>query len=210
MKKIIQNVVSPFVMFSAGLLLIGCEQANSPDSTETQTSQSSEISEQPSKELATESAATSKAELKSGNMFYIVRDVADMQLKAGDYVEQLKQTQSELQTAINDKDQRQLQATAKNLQQELTGFNQALTGLNLKSQEIDSIRQNIMQANQQVLATPLLNGDVDLSQVDFKKIEKQMDSIQMEMIKLAGMIIPQGQDESEQNEQDSNEQNQES
>lgn len=210
MKKIIQNVVSPFVMFSAGLLLIGCEQANSPDSTETQTSQSSEISEQPSKELATESAATSKAELKSGNMFYIVRDVADMQLKAGDYVEQLKQTQSELQTAINDKDQRQLQATAKNLQQELTGFNQALTGLNLKSQEIDSIRQNIMQANQQVLATPLLNGDVDLSQVDFKKIEKQMGSIQMEMIKLAGMIIPQGQDESEQNEQDSNEQNQES
>jgi len=210
MKKIIQNVVSPFVMFSAGLLLIGCEQANSPDSTETQTSQSSEISEQPSKESATESAATSKAELKSGNMFYIVRDVADMQLKAGDYVEQLKQTQSELQTAINDKDQRQLQATAKNLQQELTGFNQALTGLNLKSQEIDSIRQNIMQANQQVLATPLLNGDVDLSQVDFKKIEKQMGSIQMEMIKLAGMIIPQGQDESEQNEQDSNEQNQES
>ena len=210
MKKIIQNVVSPFVMFSAGLLLIGCEQANSPDSTETQTSQSSEISEQPSKESATESAATSKAELKSGNMFYIVRDVADMQLKAGDYVEQLKQTQSELQTAINDKDQQQLQATAKNLQQELTGFNQALTVLNVKSQEIDSIRQNIMQANQQVLATPLLNGDVDLSQVDFKKIEKQMGSIQMEMIKLAGMIIPQGQDESDQNEQDSNEQNQES
>ena len=209
MKKIIQNVVSPFVMFSAGLLLIGCEQANSPDSTETQTSQSSEISEQPSKESATESAATSKAELKSGNMFYIVRDVADMQLKAGDYVEQLKQTQSELQTAINDKDQRQLQATAKNLQQELTGFNQALTGLNLKSQEIDSIRQNIMQANQQVLATPLLNGDVDLSQVDFKKIEKQMGSIQMEMIKLAGMMIPQGQDEAEQNEQDQSEADQE-
>ena len=209
MKKFIQNVVSPFVMFSAGILLIGCEQANSPDSTEDQTSQSSEVSEQVS-ESAKDSAEISKPELKSGNIFYIVRDVADMQLKAGDYVEQLKQTQSELQTAINDKDQQQLQATAKNLQQELTGFNQALTGLNLKSQEIDSIRQNIMQANQQVLATPLLNGDVDLSQVDFKKIEKQMGSIQMEMIKLAGMIIPQDQNESDQNEQDSNEQNQES
>lgn len=206
MKKFIQNVVSPFVMFSAGILLIGCEQANSPDSTENQTSQSSEVSEQVSKE----SAETSKAELKSGNMFYIVRDVADMQLKAGDYVEQLKQTQTDLETAINDKDQQQLQTTAKTLQQQLTGFNQALTGLNLKSQEIDSIRQNIMQANQQVLATPFLNGEVDLSQVDFKKIEKQMGSIQMEMIKLAGMMIPQGQDEPEQNEQDSNEQNQES
>lgn len=206
MKKFIQNVVSPFVMFSAGILLIGCEQANSPDSTENQTSQSSEVSEQVSKE----SAETSKAELKSGNMFYIVRDVADMQLKAGDYVEQLKQTQTDLETAINDKDQQQLQTTAKTLQQQLTGFNQALTNLNLKSQEIDSIRQNIMQANQQVLATPFLNGEVDLSQVDFKKIEKQMGSIQMEMIKLAGMMIPQGQDEPEQNEQDPNEQNQES
>ncbi|NNH38849.1 hypothetical protein [Acinetobacter terrae] len=201
MKKFIQNVVSPFVMFSAGILLMGCEQANSPDSTENQTSQSSEVSEQVSKE----SAETSKAELKSGNMFYIVRDVADMQLKAGDYVEQLKQTQTDLETAINDKDQQQLQTTAKTLQQQLTGFNQALTNLNLKSQEIDSIRQNIMQANQQVLATPFLNGEVDLSQVDFKKIEKQMGSIQMEMIKLAGMMIPQSQDE-----QDSNEQNQES
>ena len=208
MKKFIQNVVSPFVMFSAGILLIGCEQANSPDSTEDQTSQSSEVSEQVS-ESATDSAETSKAELKSGNMFYIVRDVADMQLKAGDYVEQLKQTQTDLETAINDKDQQQLQSTAKTLKQQLTGFNQALTGLNLKSQEIDSIRQNIMQANQQALATPLLNGDVDLSQVDFKKIEKQMGSIQMEMIKLAGMMIPQGQDEAEPNEQDQSEADQE-
>ena len=209
MKKFIQNVVSPFVMFSAGILLIGCEQANSPDSTEDQTSQSSEVSEQVA-ESAKDSAETSKAELNSGNMFYIVRDVADMQLKAGDYVEQLKQTQTDLETAINDKDQQQLQSTAKTLKQQLTGFNQALTGLNLKSQEIDSIRQNIMQANQQALATPLLNGDVDLSQVDFKKIEKQMGSIQMEMIKLAGMIIPQGQDEPAQNDQDPNEPNQES
>jgi ribosomal protein L29 len=208
MKKFIQNVVSPFVMFSAGILLIGCEQANSPDSTEDRTSQSSEVSEQVP-ESATDSAETSKAELKSGNMFYIVRDVADMQLKAGDYVEQLKQTQTDLETAINDKDQQQLQSTAKTLKQQLTGFNQALTGLNLKSQEIDSIRQNIMQANQQALATPLLNGDVDLSQVDFKKIEKQMSSIQMEMIKLAGMMIPQGQDEAEQNEQDQSEADQE-
>lgn len=208
MKKFIQNVVSPFVMFSAGILLIGCEQANSPDSTEDQTSQSSEVSEQVS-ESAKDSAETSKAELKSGNMFYIVRDVADMQLKAGDYVEQLKQTQTDLETAVNDKDQQQLQSTAKTLKQQLTGFNQALTGLNLKSQEIDSIRQNIMQANQQALATPLLNGDVDLSQVDFKKIEKQMGSIQMEMIKLAGMMIPQGQDEAEPNEQDQSEADQE-
>ena len=75
----------------------------------------------------------------------------------------------------------------------MTDFNQALRGLNLKSQEIDSIRQEIMRSNQQVLATPLLNGAVDFSQVDFKKIERQMSNIQMEMLKLASMMIPQNQ-----------------
>lgn len=192
MKKFIPNAVLPFAILSTGILLSGCEQASEPQSDDIQTTQSADIApNQP-----TETTAT--ADLKSGNMFYMVRDVADMQLKAGDYVAQLKQTQNELQTAINDKDQQQLQATAKTLQQQLTGFNQALTSLNLKSQEIDSIRQNILHANQQVLATPLLNGNIDLNQLDFKKIEQQMGSIQTEMIKLAGMMIPQGQDKQDQ------------
>ncbi|SDY76159.1 hypothetical protein [Acinetobacter kyonggiensis] len=192
MKKFIQNAVLPFVMLSTGMLLSGCEQASEPQSDDIRTTQSTDTAmNQP-----TETTAT--ADLKSGNMFYMVRDVADMQLKAGDYVAQLKQTQNELQTAINDKDQQQLQATAKTLQQQLTGFNQALTSLNLKSQEIDSIRQNILHANQQVLATPFLNGNIDLNQLDFKKIEQQMGSIQTEMIKLASMMIPQGQDKQEQ------------
>ena len=192
MKKFIQNAALPFVMLSTGTLLSGCEQASEPQSDDIQTTQSADVAlNQPTKTTAT-------ADLKSGNMFYMVRDVADMQLKAGDYVAQLKQTQNELQTAINDKDQQQLQATAKTLQQQLTGFNQALTSLNLKSQEIDSIRQNILHANQQVLATPLLNGNIDLNQLDFKKIEQQMGSIQTEMIKLAGMMIPQGQDKQDQ------------
>lgn len=198
MKKFIQNAVSPFVMFSAGLLLIGCEQANKLDATENETSPSSEVSEQVSTQSATEPSAT--AELKSGNMFYIVRDVADMQLKTGNYIEQLKQTQTDLEAAVSNHDQQQLQNTAESLKTQLKGFDQALSSLNLKSQEIDSIRQNLMQANQQVLATPFLNGELDLTQVDFKKIEQQMGTIQMEMIKLAGMMIPEGQNDSGQNE----------
>lgn len=198
MKKFIQNAVSPFVMFSAGLLLIGCEQANKLDATENETSPSSEVSEQVSTQSATEPSAT--AELKSGNMFYIVRDVADMQLKTGNYIEQLKQTQTDLEAAVSNHDQQQLQSTVESLKTQLKGFDQALSSLNLKSQEIDSIRQNLMQANQQVLATPFLNGELDLTQVDLKKIEQQMGTIQMEMIKLAGMMIPEGQNDSGQNE----------
>ena len=189
MKKSIQNALAPIVILSAGLLLIACEPMPESSAEEMQTTESDDVLIKASNDTA----KTSSADVKSGNMFYIVRDVADMQLKAGEYVNQLKNTQTDLQSAINDKDQQQLQATAHTLQQQLTDFNQALRGLNLKSQEIDSIRQEIMRSNQQVLATPLLNGAVDFSQVDFKKIERQMSNIQMEMLKLASMMIPQSQ-----------------
>lgn len=184
MKKLLQNLVLPFALFSSGILLIGCEQATEPNQQDIQT----ETSEQ------NQSASTQnpdKAELKSGNMLYIVRDVADMQLKAGEYVTQLQETQNDLQTAIEQHDQQQLQEAATALQQQLTGFNNALNGLNLKTQEINDIREKLLSANQQVLASPFLNGQVDFSQVDFKKIQQQMGTIQSEMLKLASMMIPQ-------------------
>lgn len=184
MKKLLQNLVLPFALFSSGILLIGCEQATEPNQQDIRT----ETSEQ------NQSASTQnpdKAELKSGNMLYIVRDVADMQLKAGEYVTQLQETQTDLQAAIEQHDQQQLQDSATALQQQLTGFNNALNGLNLKTQEINDIREKLLSANQQVLASPFLNGQVDFSQVDFKKMQQQMGTIQSEMLKLASMMIPQ-------------------
>ncbi|OIU87126.1 hypothetical protein [Acinetobacter sp. AR2-3] len=193
MSKILANAVLPFALFSSGILLMGCEQAvEAPaEQADTTTSDLEPASQQQS--------STAQTELKSGNMFYMVRDVADLQLKAGSYVEQLKQTQTELQTAVEAKDTQQLQSTATQLQQQLSSFNQVLGNLNLKSQEIDQIRDNIMTANQQVLASPLLNGQVDFSQVNLKKIESQMVNVQSEMIKLAGLLIQNPDQESENN-----------
>jgi len=193
MSKILANAVLPFVLFSSGILLMGCDQAvEAPaEQADTTTSDLEPASQQQS--------STAQTELKSGNMFYMVRDVADLQLKAGSYVEQLKQTQTELQTAVEAKDTQQLQSTATQLQQQLNSFNQVLGNLNLKSQEIDQIRDNIMTANQQVLASPLLNGQVDFSQVNLKKIESQMVNVQSEMIKLAGLLIQNPDQESENN-----------
>ena len=184
MKKLLQNLVLPFALFSSGILLIGCEQATEPNQQDIQT----ESSEQ---HQSANTQSPEKAELKSGNMLYIVRDVADMQLKAGEYVTQLQETQNDLQTAIEQHDQQQLQEAATALQQQLTGFNNALNGLNLKTQEINDIREKLLSANQQVLASPFLNGQVDFSQVDFKKMQQQMGTIQSEMLKLAAMLIPQ-------------------
>jgi len=193
MSKILANAVLPFALFSSGILLMGCEQAveTPTEQADTTTSDLEPASQQQS--------STAQTELKSGNMFYMVRDVADLQLKAGSYVEQLKQTQTELQTAVEAKDTQQLESTATQLQQQLSSFNQVLGNLNLKSQEIDQIRDNIMTANQQVLASPLLNGQVDFSQVNLKKIESQMVNVQSEMVKLAGLLIQNPDQESESN-----------
>ena len=189
MSKILANALLPFALFSSGILLMGCEQAVEAPAEQAET-RAAEL-----ESTAQQQASAAQTELKSGNMFYMVRDVADLQLKAGSYVEQLKQTQTELQTAVEAKDTQQLQSTVSQLQQQLTSFNQVLGDLNLKSQEIDQIRSNIMTANQQVLASPLLNGQVDFNQVDLKKIESQMVNVQAEMVKLAAMMIPQSSSE---------------
>lgn len=180
MKRTFSHLFLPFALLTSGLLLVGCDQPSAPvseadpDTEITSTQQQSPVP---------------PADLKSGNMFYIVRDVADMQLKAGEYVEQLRQTQTELQQAVNSQDHQQLQTAASKLQQQLQGFNSALNSLNLKSQEIDNIRQNILQANEQVLASPFLNGQIDLSKVDFAKIQQQMGTVQSEMVKLASILL---------------------
>ncbi|WP_180163236.1 hypothetical protein [Acinetobacter sp. YH12069] len=191
MKKLVQNALLPFAIFSGVLVLIGCEPATAPQQEQEIAVENDHPATAPTSEnqSATQSQATDQSQLKSGNMFYIVRDVADMQLKAGTYVEQLKQTQVDLEAAVSNQDHLQLQKAATQLQQQLKGFNQALNDLNLKSTEINDIRSNLQAANQQVLVSPFLNGQVDLSKVDFQKIQNQMGNIQAEMLKLAGMLI---------------------
>jgi len=193
MKKLLQGAVLPFVIFISGMLLLGCNQAaeqarQQDDAQAIETAQMSENTSDANN--INQSAAKSTEDLKQGNMFYIARDVANVQLKTGDYVEKLQQTQSNLQQAIQSQNQAELQQSVKTLTRELQGFNTALISLDLKSQEIDGIRQQVLQANKQVLNSALLNGDLDISKVDFKKIEQQMNTIQLDMLKLAGMMIP--------------------
>ena len=211
MQKLFQSALLPMVILSSGLLLSGCDQSPQANMAEDEQTDSQDIRASEStrsSNTATDSEASrerqrasTQTEFKSGNMFYIARDVANVQLKTGDYVEKLQDTQSELQHAIDTKDQQQLQDTAQDLSRELRGFNTALISLELKSQEIDSIRQQVIRANTQMLKSSFLNGDVDISKVDLKKIEKQLNSIQIDMLKLVSMVIPQNQNSSDQNEQ---------
>ena len=154
MKKLLQGAVLPFVIFISGMLLLGCNQAaeQSRQQDDAQAIETAQMSENTSdSNNNNQSTAKSTEDLKQGNMFYIARDVANVQLKTGDYVEKLQQSQSNLQQAIQSQNQAELQQSVKTLTRELQGFNTALISLDLKSQEIDGIRQQVLQANKQVL-----------------------------------------------------------
>lgn len=193
MKKFLQGAVLPFTIFATGLILLGCDQAGRDQPTSEATNRSTNTADE--RPPMSEQQDATPSDLKQGNLFYIVRDVTDLQLSTNDYTQQLKQTQSDLQKAVDLQDHAQLQQAATQLQQQLQAFDSALNKVQLKSQEISDIRQNILNANQQVLNSPFLNGQVDLSQVDFKKIEQQMGNIQGEMLKLAAMLIQQPKDQ---------------
>lgn len=197
MKKIVQGALLPFVIFTSGLLLLGCEPSPEQSSSQNSTAEVSVDQGRSNNENLAENEQT-QSSLKSGNMFYIARDVADVQLKTGDYVEKVTQAQADLQNAIESKDQIALQETVKNLSQQLQAFNTALISLDLKTQEIDNIRQHVLKTNKELLNSALLNGNIDVSKINIKQFEQQVGTIQTEMLKLAGMLIPTGQSDSSQ------------
>ncbi|MDX7904714.1 hypothetical protein SJZ78_16380 [Acinetobacter baumannii] len=187
MKKVLQGAFLPFVIFASGMLLLGCDQAQDHAKEQESVQTNDQISEQADDSQQEITATQNKTELKNGNVFYIVRDAANLQLKAGDYIEKLKDTQLDVEQAIQDKDQHELKTTVTTLKAQLEGLNQALLGLDIRSQEVENIRQSLLQANQQALSMPLLNGK--LEQINFDQIEKQLNTIQMDMVKLAAMIM---------------------
>lgn len=197
MKKIVQGALLPFVIFTSGLLLLGCEPSPEQSSSQNSTAEVSVDQGRSNNANLAENEQT-QSSLKSGNMFYIARDVADVQLKTGDYVEKVTQAQADLQNAIESKDQSALQETVKNLSQQLQAFNTALISLDLKTQEIDNIRQHVLKTNKELLNSALLNGNIDVSKINIKQFEQQVGTIQTEMLKLAGMLIPTGQSDSSQ------------
>lgn len=197
MKKLIQGALLPFTIFASVIVMIGCDPSMKDASEHKQTETKQTDSSVPSEVFSDDTLTTqTDKNLKTGNVFYMASDVANMQVKAGDYVSELQKTQQDLQQAVETKNLKELQTTAKTLQQQLTEFNQVLSTLNLKSQEIDQVRLNIMSANKQALASPYLNGEVDLSKIDLNKLEKQINTVQGEMFKLAGMVLSDATNES--------------
>lgn len=178
MKHLLINSAMPFALFVGALSLLGCDQISAPASH----TEAPDLS-------TTQSLDTQNLERASGNMLYIVRDVADLQSASGEHLAQLQKTQLAFQTAVDQQNNEQVQHVAQQLQQQLISFNSTLDHLNLKSQEIEKIRQSIQQANHQVLSSQLFSKDIDLTQIDIKQLEQQMGNVQNEMLKLGSMLL---------------------
>ncbi|MHA3983443.1 hypothetical protein [Acinetobacter venetianus] len=182
----IKALLSSITLLSA-FALTGCDQAPQEDHTNTQSEQTTE--QNMSDEIIQSSSAQDTQNLSKGNMLNIARDIAKLQLETDDYIALLKQSQNSLEQAIQNKNVQQLKATTGDLNQELHGLHDTLLSLNLKSNEIDQIRQNLLVANQQLLNMPLLHGQFDLAKINFEQIEKQLNTIQMDMVKLASLVL---------------------
>ena len=180
MLKVIQKskikLLGLSLTFITGLSLYGCDaNTSSPSQTATEQTQPAQI--------------VDISQLENGNILYIIRDAANMQLKTGEYLAQLQKSQTALQQAISAQDQPLLKQSVEALTTQLTALNSALNGLNLKSQEVEKIRQQVLEVSQQALAMPVFNGQVDLSKVDFSQIEQQLGLIQADMLQLAALVI---------------------
>lgn len=182
----IKALLSSMTLLSA-FALTGCDQAPQEDHTNIQSEQATE--QNISDESIQSSSVQDTQNLSKGNMLNIARDIAKLQLETDDYIALLKQSQNSLEQAIQNKNVQQLKATTGDLNQELHGLHDTLLSLNLKSNEIDQIRQNLLVANQQLLNMPLLHGQFDLAKINFEQIEKQLNTIQMDMVKLASLVL---------------------
>ena len=182
----IKAFLSSMTLLSA-FALTGCDQAPQEDRTNIQSEQATE--QNIIDEIMQSSSAQDTQNLSKGNMLNIARDIAKLQLETDDYIALLKQSQNSLEQAIQNKNAQQLKATTGDLNQELHGLHDTLLSLNLKSNEIDQIRQNLLVANQQLLNIPLLHGQFDLAKINFEQIEKQLNTIQMDMVKLASLVL---------------------
>lgn len=191
MKISMSNLHLPVTLLSLSLLFTACDQ--NVGQIQEGASQLAEKAEQLNEKIqnSNEHIQQTSEALKSGNILSIVADVADMQLKSSEYITQLQETKLALENAIEKKDNAAIDVAVKQLDTQLKQFNTSLESLNLKSQEIDNIRSNMMQANQQLLQSPLLKGEIDLSRIDISALEAQMGSIESEALKLAAMLVQQ-------------------
>jgi hypothetical protein len=178
-------------LLTIGLLLTACGQDIQLGELQDKVNQVAETAEKINDKVQQTNGQVEKSAeiLQSGSALLVLRDVADMHLESNEHLVQLKETKAALETALNHQDAVALTALTQQLDTQLQSFNQELETLNLKSEEVDQIRQNILKTNESLLESPLLNNQIDFNKMDLSVLETQLGSINTEVLKLATMLV---------------------
>lgn len=172
------------LLYSSTIFLAGCEQASELDSSE---KNQTEAHQQSDDVLASASSAESKT--PQSNWFYLIRDIADLQLKVGEDIQKLQQTQAQLENALAQPDTDRLQQIVETFKTQLTTFNRGLHELKLKSPEIENLRQKLIATNQQILDSDVLQHQLNLKKEDIAALQKQLSNLHTDILKLASILL---------------------
>jgi hypothetical protein len=71
----------------------------------------------------------------------------------------------------------------------LTQFNDNLNQLQLKSPEVEKLRQQLINTNEQLLQSDLFQQTLNWKKQDIVAIQHQLNTLQTEMLKLAALIV---------------------
>lgn len=183
-----KKISLPILLLSNIVLLSACEEANQIQQAAQQVAQTANQINNTVQHV-NEQVQKGPEYLEAANLVYIVADIANLQNQANQYLNAIQETKYLLETAVDQQNAQQLALGIQQIDQQLNELNQVLDALNLKSQEVDEIRHNMIAANQIILASALLKEEVNIQNIDFSALDKQMQNVENEMLKLASMLI---------------------
>lgn len=177
-----KNCILPIALFSTAFSLSACQDASQvAQKTAEHINNSAQTSYDPIQQ--------GTDVLKSGNMLSMITDIVDVKETTNTYIKDILATKTRPEDAANYQNTAELLKDIQHLDNQLNGLNTALNSLHLQSQEVNEIRQNIIATTKKALTSPLLKGELDIHQIDFSSLEKQIGNIEGEVLKLATLLL---------------------
>lgn len=179
-----RQAILPVFLFSSAVLALGCQPITTPE--EDTTPKEETITEH---ESVDDQVMQSKAPPVAGNVFYMMRDVAEVQLKVGDNISSLQQQSEAFSDALNSQNLTVAQTQRNELASQLRTLHNNLTQIELRSQEVSQLRDHMLKTTDDLLASKWLNSAITLNEKDLKQLQAELLQIQNNMLNIARLVM---------------------
>ena len=179
-----RQAILPVFLFSSAVLALGCQPVTTPE--EDTTPKEETITEH---ESVDDQVMQSKAPPVAGNVFYMMRDVAEVQLKVGDNISSLQQQSEAFSDALNSQNLTVAQTQRNELASQLRTLHNNLTQIELRSQEVSQLRDHMLKTTDDLLASKWLNSAITLNEKDLKQLQAELLQIQNNMLNIARLVM---------------------